>query len=394
MNTESKSISPSVELPGASREEKLFAFSPFDGQEQAPDAAYLADTTLNVQEHVSSVVPTEPVLSHLELEASTNPLPFSTPGHFTPVCRQTQSSIIDSTFQKPLVPAPQHTPNTVHPPVLSVPNLRSHDVIGKPQSFQGPSNLIRDIVSPSDLQKHGSNTNHHSHIFWDGRDNLNVYATPGPTFVCSRPVYFDSPTEDPSLSDPLQPESYELDLNAIDFRWRPFLRSNALESDMDSRSVSPSSPLEHAVPNRLVMDDQGGWHARFTVDEGEYGASSEDPSFLVEDMDVAYLDDVGAVLPSNASTTKSSTISHTIRTWSSPINDVQQVESTFAASPSIFLSPFRDQSEPALLAANVIQPRGDEENIHTSGELPSVSKRVPCLRARHTRDLWSADVTP
>jgi len=54
--------------------------------------------------------------------------------------------------------------------------------------------------------------------------SMNIFSTPGPTFVTHRPMYFDSPTEDPSQPDTLEPESYGLDLNALDFQWRPFLR--------------------------------------------------------------------------------------------------------------------------------------------------------------------------
>ena len=365
-----------MELLGASLEEKLFAFSPSesDKHEKARDAAYRPDSTLNVQGHVSSAIPTEPTLSHLHLEASTNPLPFSTPGCFAPVRRSMECSTVDGTFHEPLVPVPQqvtsHATNMMHPPALPMSHLRLDDVNERSPFTQTLPNLVHENDLPSDLQEHGAYINHHDQVFRGGHDNMNVYVTPGPTFACSRPVYFDSPTEDPSLSDPLQPESYELDLNAIDFRWRPFLRSNAPENDSNRHSVSPSSPLGYAVPNR--MGDQSGWNPRFPVDQGEYGASSEELPPLAEDVDIAYLDDVGAVLPSDAYTTatKLSTINNTIGPWSSPINDVQETWPAFAP-PGVFLSPLRDQPEPALLAAGNVPPRGDGENIHTSEELVS-----------------------
>lgn len=55
----------------------------------------------------------------------------------------------------------------------------------------------------------------------------NQFSTPGPGCYVplSRPVYFESPTEDPSDSDPLAPpEGYEVD--EVDFRWEPFIRKN------------------------------------------------------------------------------------------------------------------------------------------------------------------------
>jgi hypothetical protein len=370
INTDSKSNTP-VELLGASLEEKLFAFSPseHDKQEETYDAAYRPDSTLNVQGHVSSAIPTEPTLSHLE--TPTNPLPFSTPGCFAPVRRATESSIVDGTFRKPAVPVPQqvtsHATDMMYPPALPVSHLRLDDVNDRSPFTHALQSLVHENELPSDLQEHGACIDHHDQVFRGGHDNLNVYVTPGPTFACSRPVYFDSPTEDPSLSDPLQPESYELDLNAIDFRWRPFLRSNAPENDSNSHSVSPSSPLGYAVPNRV--GDQSGWNPRFSVDLGEY---SEELPPLAEDVDIAYPDDVGAILPSDANptTTKLSTINNTIGPWSSQINDVQETRPAFARR-GVFLSPLRDQPEPALLAAGNVPPRGDGESIHTGEELVS-----------------------
>ena len=379
-----------MELPGASRdsEEELFAFSPFDKQEEAPHAAYRVDSTVHVQRHVLSIAPTEPTLSPLRPQASTDPLPFSTPGCFAPVRRSMESSTIHGTFPTSAVPVQQQaisrTTNTLHPPALHLSCLRPDDMIEQAQ-------FTHNIVTPSDLQEQGANINHHHQVFRGGRDDLNVYVTPGPTFACSRPVYFDSPTEDPSLSDPLQPEPYGLDLNDIDFRWRPFLRSNAPESDMNRHPVSPSSPFVYAVPNRATVDDQGGWNAHFAADMGEYGASGEELPSLAEDVDIAYLDGAGAKLPNNVDT-KSSTVNSTIGLWSSPINDVQEIMPALAP-PGVFLSPLRDRS-PALLAAGRVPPRGDGEIIHTSEEHVLVSERVPYLRVRHIYNLWSTDVIP
>ncbi|KAH0827479.1 hypothetical protein J3R83DRAFT_4174 [Lanmaoa asiatica] len=356
--------SPPAQLLGVSHEEELFAFSPFDfdKQEEVPDAAYRADSISNVQEHVSSIVPTEPTLSHLHPEASTNVLPFSTPGSFAPARRSIESPIVHVTFKRPLVQVPQqvtsHATNTMHPVAMPVSHLRPDEL---PQCSRAFSNLVQDTESPSDFQDHGACISHNYQDFRGGDDNLNVYATPAPTFTCSLPVYFDSPTEDPSLSDPLQPESYELDLNSIDFRWRPFLRSNAQESDTNKHSVSRSSP-RYAVPNQV--GDQSGCNACFRVDQGEHGASSEE---LGEDVEIAYLDGVGAIPPSNMNT---SPISNLIRPWPSLINDAQHVRPAFALAPGVFLSPLRDRPESASLTAYGVPPRGDGENIHTSEELP------------------------
>ncbi|KAJ7188276.1 hypothetical protein C8R46DRAFT_1242543 [Mycena filopes] len=49
---------------------------------------------------------------------------------------------------------------------------------------------------------------------------MDIYSTPGPGYRTVPPVYFDSPTEDPSASDPMEPV-YEVD--SLDFRWEPFI---------------------------------------------------------------------------------------------------------------------------------------------------------------------------
>jgi len=102
---------------------------------------------------------------------------------------------------------------------------------------------------------------------------------------------------------------------------------------------------------------------------------ARNPPTLVDDADTAYLDDVGAILPNDVNTTiiKLNTISNTIGTLWSPINDVQGVRPAFAP-PGVLLSPLRDQHGPASLAAGGILPCGDGENIHISEELPLVSE--------------------
>lgn len=56
-----------------------------------------------------------------------------------------------------------------------------------------------------------------------------------------RPVYFDSPTEDPSSSDPVEP-AYELD--SLDFKWKPFIQNTV---DGEDRSTAPEPPPEPPV---------------------------------------------------------------------------------------------------------------------------------------------------
>lgn len=68
----------------------------------------------------------------------------------------------------------------------------------------------------------------------------NLFTTPGPRFhiALPRPVYFDSPTEDPSDSDPLEPlEGYEI--NDLDFRWEPFIRDDTIGKGEERSRANP-----------------------------------------------------------------------------------------------------------------------------------------------------------
>lgn len=371
-----------MESPGLSHEEQLFAFSPFetDKQEQVLDTAYRVDSAWSVQ-GASSVVLTERIRSNSQLGAPANTLPFSTPGCFASAHR----SIADGKFQTPLVPnqVTSHAASMMHPPALPPQHLRLDDAITRPQIASTFSNLVQHNDPPSDFQQHDAYNDHISQVIGGGDDRPNVYATPGPTFACSRPVYFDSPTEDPSLSDPLHPESYEVDLNTIDFRWRPFLRSNLQEKETNNRSATSSSPLGYAVPN------QAGNHnrldARFAVGQAGYGTSRKELPSLAKNMDIPYFGDTGAIQPSNANTTTLSAITKPI--GPSLINDVLSPVSVLASDVSV--SPLQDQPEAVLLAADDIRYCDDGRNIYTSEALSLVSQQGSNQKARHIFDLHS-----
>jgi len=49
-----------------------------------------------------------------------------------------------------------------------------------------------------------------------------IYSTPGPGYVAHH-LHFDSPIEDPTDPDALQPH-YDIDYDSLDFRWKPFNR--------------------------------------------------------------------------------------------------------------------------------------------------------------------------
>lgn len=65
-----------------------------------------------------------------------------------------------------------------------------------------------------------------------------LFATPGPGYRTD-PVYFDSPAEDPSNSDPLDESEYRLDWCDISFHWKPFLRGHNGEEANDDTKPKP-----------------------------------------------------------------------------------------------------------------------------------------------------------
>ncbi|KAJ3777841.1 hypothetical protein FB446DRAFT_715845 [Lentinula raphanica] len=70
----------------------------------------------------------------------------------------------------------------------------------------------------------------------------NAFTTPGPAYISSRPVYYDTPTDDPS-SDPPDP-SYQIDQADIDFQWTPFDRkvTKPFEHDHFNKPLLPIIP--------------------------------------------------------------------------------------------------------------------------------------------------------
>ncbi|KAH7888833.1 hypothetical protein F5I97DRAFT_2005311 [Phlebopus sp. FC_14] len=213
---------------------------------------------------------------------------------------------------------------------------------------------------------------------------VNVYTTPGPNFAHSRPVYFDSPTENPSFSNPIQPDAYELDLQGIDFRWQPFLRSNKGEgnarkcSDSDSEvqffaPVAARAPSVGAGNNMLITAGFRGTST--TVEDQEIT-----PTFPTKDPDESYLGfspeatqennlapDIGATIPGMHPPPVSS--------------EARKTEVAFAPAPGIFVSPLCDRLDPSCVIRDswtLVKQEVLEENISSKLNLPLV-----CLESIH-----------
>ncbi|KAG2342887.1 hypothetical protein BDR05DRAFT_1025186 [Suillus weaverae] len=197
------------------RTNRMSAFSPFDADiRENNDAtsclpsANPAFRDIGLLHCDSTTVNTDSQTFHLG-EDTLGFCPFSTPGSLAPL----QHAVISNATPNLARPSEaQKTSAHVKSPPLS------HDPSVNHANFTS-SPVFRPTIAESET---------YLSSFRRGSSVLNelmanIFSTPGPAFTVSRPVYFDSPTED-LLSDPLDPGSYELDLDALDFRWQPFLR--------------------------------------------------------------------------------------------------------------------------------------------------------------------------
>jgi hypothetical protein len=162
--------------------------------------------------------------------------PFSTPGLFaalqhTVISNATPNLACPSESQK--TSAHVKSPFLSHSASVNHANFTSSPIfcptITEPETYLSSFRPGSSITS-NDLGPHSPTPD-----FQD--KTTNIFSTPGPAFTVSRPVYFDSPVEDPSLSDTLEPESYELDLEALDFRWQPFLRKTLPDPGLASKQT-------------------------------------------------------------------------------------------------------------------------------------------------------------
>ncbi|KAJ3857661.1 hypothetical protein EV368DRAFT_77565 [Lentinula lateritia] len=98
--------------------------------------------------------------------------------------------------------------------------------------------MNRGPCSPNDRSNyHENNPDAASDDDMDLHSELNnAFTNPGPAYLSSRPLYFDSPTDDPS-SDPPDP-SYEIDYATLNFQWTPFDRKI-------TESLEYKHPIKH-----------------------------------------------------------------------------------------------------------------------------------------------------
>ncbi len=71
----------------------------------------------------------------------------------------------------------------------------------------------------------------------------NIFSTPGPGYLVSRPIYFDSPAESSGSSDPALEIKYDIECAELDFQWKPYDRSRTYEPQ--NACVPSDSPSDH-----------------------------------------------------------------------------------------------------------------------------------------------------
>ncbi|KAG5645212.1 hypothetical protein DXG03_006730 [Asterophora parasitica] len=181
----------------------------------------------------------------------------------------------------------------------------------------------------------------------------NVFATPGPGYCAPCPIYFDSPAEDPSDPDPLQPEvGYDMDYGSIDFLWEPFNRKGTEE-----RRQAPVNPRAH---HEICLNHLNLHEANL---ESEYDDLQDAATFaltpeqLPSPAPFRFSDfpdpsrDADPQTPPNQQLQRpSQTAPHTPDPGSDPAAPV------FAPAPGIYISPLRGDPEPTSLLSPVPPP--------------------------------------
>ncbi|KAJ7096334.1 hypothetical protein C8R44DRAFT_889652 [Mycena epipterygia] len=247
--------------------------------------------------------------------------PFSTPGPGSVVSR----SIVSDTMPSVHLSGPprvEYAPARICVPPVCSPEPTFFNCTA---AFAPPLNstpVTKHTASPSTAQFY------HGHSEYTNSAYIDIFATPAP-----KPVYFDSPTEEPSDSDPLEP-GYELD--SLDFRWEPFIQKGVDENDRTPPMLSAVPPAPARISNsddhyyeiqvdpEGEDDENGQLYASIHIASTERCASPGPFSFAP---------------PDDFSTTRRETSTQIQET---PVTPERPVPLFFAPAPGIFISPLRN----------------------------------------------------
>lgn len=167
---------------------------------------------------------------------------------------------------------------------------------------------------------------HFDQSLLDAHEVSNFYATPGPAFCPSRPIYFDSPTENPSDADPLDP-GYKIDYDALDFRWEPFNRKGT-EDDVIAPSYNTPQHQIYKIFDEHEFTNAEVDNLPFTPER----ILSPGPFHFVHDIENS--PGISAVVHTDT---------HEQPPVSQPkTSELQSTAPVFAPAPGIYISPLRD----------------------------------------------------
>ncbi|KAH8083786.1 hypothetical protein BXZ70DRAFT_1068090 [Cristinia sonorae] len=349
-------------------EEPIFAFNPPTSTGPTVEGLSVSDRMTGLANAQTSLykddVITHPVDAAKELLAA--PIPFSTPGpasEIPPVVwkhhpdsledhEDLSSILLDSaTLVHHTSSAGSHTGSS---PRLHMEYEEQPDLTSISNFFGSSSPSSMQAVDNATLSPTGSR----SPIFSDSvpvppsyrSDHFSKMA--GPPKAPPVRIYFDSPAEDPTRSDPLERPDYELELDYdhLDFKWEKFDRSG-----FDLSSSSSSIPSDHLLPEHQDIQEEREEAESDFVSRG--GFPPQDFSMEVQseygedDADLPVADESGqhttAFTPPRED--------HASPALQTPPMSPQP----FAPAPGIFISPLRgDQCD-----SDSLPPSAPNNNI-------------------------------
>ncbi|KAK0461129.1 uncharacterized protein EV420DRAFT_1668706 [Desarmillaria tabescens] len=227
-----------------------------------------------------------------------------------------------------------------------------------------------------------------SHICFHRREGTdmsrfqNIFSTPGPGYLISRPVHFDSPAESSSSSDPVSEIKYDVECTELDFQWKPYDRSRT--AGLQTFFVPSESPADHLSEGGQetgVIERLG----QPTSARGRAGnvnkLTAEAPSHPQTSTPRHYGSSPGPfrfALPSEAHQTSGPPPTSP----AAAIEDKRQILSkeermpAFAPAPGIYLSPLQRSRSSSIGVTNVVEDkelslieRLDKVSSKTSNEI-------------------------
>ncbi|KAF7376136.1 hypothetical protein MSAN_00028500 [Mycena sanguinolenta] len=275
------------------------------------------------------------------LPAKSSSLPFSTPGP-GPVSRS-DSIPLPLPFPEPAYV--EHVPHFVHDSVGATPSFFAPPLHSAPPQFPVKNTTTASTVLPPDRGEQPINCPKSNHSAY-----TDIFSTPGPGYYAVSAVYFDSPTEDPSDSDPLEP-AYELE--SLDFRWKPFIQKDENQHDVTPAPPTPSPAVSDYYYETRVEPEGGD-------DEDEQLLTGINPGTMFDER---------APSPSQSRFSFAPPADDLPATRGESCEQSQNFPSTpqppdppfFAPSAGIFISPLRGDEAPNT-PPKVVESPTDGEN--------------------------------